>query len=447
MANIRESLRTAGVRDNLRSTIFRDEQEVWKVANDLRNNADPIAREIGKEKNIDWPHYGAVDTTVKNVLAIVKASLDAAPDCEEFLNQSFIGIDGVRHIVEEGLRGHINWIRKRMSYNREGLLEMLWLNEHHHPNQLWSDAPDSFHHKDGSWPRYYPDRNWGVAPFEVQLEVYDAFVELSDLYAVLQERASGARRKFYLAEIADLQERAARLKAVVMNGFWQNAQAGYGYYVRGTDRNEDGTLCPLDIRSADMGHVLMSRIMTPEDEEDEERVRQINKNLFSQEMLGDNGIQTMARDTIGFHEDRWQKGAVWPWVQRYIAEGERRWGYFGLAYELERRMMSFYFDTKGFLEYGKGGRNLDNKTISERRVVFDPTCKGEPLHGISNPANRNQGWTAAAILAIKYEHGQRLLRPDRALPTEARDLSKRAFEQTIRAQCEGEENEATEPML
>jgi len=218
-ATILECLRYTGVKDNLRGPGLKDEQEVGKVPHEVRNGlTDPIAMKLSRTKDWGWPYYGAVDTTGKNINAI--AFIAKKRGGLTFLNTTYTGSDGMNRTIEEGLRSHVNWLRKRMDLNPEGLIECIWINEKHHANQTWADSSDAFHHADGSWPAHYPARNLGVAGVELQAETYDALLNTADVYELLLKSAKGQRKTYLKDEIDDLHARAATLKEVVLAKFW-----------------------------------------------------------------------------------------------------------------------------------------------------------------------------------------------------------------------------------
>ncbi len=442
-ATVRESLRSTGVRDNLESTGLRDEQELWKVPHEIRNgDTDPIARRLADEKDWGWPYYGAVDTTPKNVKAIAELALDEESGGLTFLQESYTGLDNQEHSIEEALQGHIGWIRKRMGLNPEGLVESLWMNPKHHANQTWVDSPDSFFHADGSWAQHHPEKGWGVASVELQAEVYDALIGTAAVYRKLIATAEGPRKQFLETEIVDLDARAARLRAVVLDKFWVEDPDHYGgFFARGTDRSEDGNLRPLAIRTSDMGHLLNSGILDGDDPEVVRKREAVIRNLFSPEMLCPSGIRTLSTDSVRYWEDRYHDGTSWPWVTYYIALGMQRHGYYGLSYDLKQRAWSVYDSTKILPEYASGSDDPTKRLITKKVTVrFSPPIAGIELQAIGQPPQEIQAWTAAAILAMKYEEGERLnarLRPHRKTgneaPIAATDPVKQRFEQTILA--------------
>lgn len=429
-ATILESLRYTGIKENLRGPGLKDEQEVGKVPHEIRDGlSDPIAARLTKEKDWGWPYYGAVDTTAKNSNAITYIA--SMPGGAAFLKKTYAGLDGNFHTVEEGLQSHVNWMRRRMDLNPDGLVEALWINPKHHANQTWADSSDAFHHADGSWPAHYPEQNWGIAGVELQAETYDALMNTADMYNHLLPVAKGQRKHYLENEIEDLRARADKLKRVVMTSFWVADAAHFGgYFARGTDRDKKGRLRPLAIRSSDMGHLLNSRLLDGTDPDIVAKREAVIKNLFSPEMLCPNGLRTLSSDSVRYYKDKYHNGTSWPWVTYYVALGLERHGYYGLARELENRVMSLYYTTKLLPEYGSGSSNPAERLVTEKIIISDPTAP-EKQYSICQPAQEVQAWTAAAVLSIKYESSLSANHNSRAVPPVATDEQKLRFERHI----------------
>lgn len=398
------SLRYSGVAD----TGTGDQQEKGKVPHEVRGPHTFIARRQTEVRGWGWPYFGAVDTTGKNVLGIAAVVLDTEEGAA-FLNETYVGRDGGTRTVAEGFAAHVQWMRNRMDRNPDGLMEMLHVNSLHHANESWKDSPDSFFHADGSWARHYPSKGWGVAPLEVQAETFDALLAAAAVYEKLLPGAENDRKMHLQAEITDLLKRADQLRAVVLKEFWvDDSQHAGGYFARGTDRDAFGRLHPLAVRSADMGLLLNSHILDGDEAEIVQKREAVIRNLFSPEMLCVAGIRTLSSDSPRYGEDRWHNGASWPWVTYAIAQGLQRHGYHGLAYELKRRTWSAYMATGLLPEYLSGTANPDHLLVDKCVVIFDHTIPSEPTRPIGQPAQGIQAWTAAALLAMKYEEGDRL---------------------------------------
>jgi glycogen debranching enzyme len=444
-ATIVEATKYIGIRDNLRSPGLKDLQELGKAPHEVRDGDDPIALQLTQVKEWGWPYYGADDTTVKNVNSIVYYTLRLGN--VTFLQETYKGLDGKEHTYEDALQAQVNWIRKRQDLNQEGLVESLWMNPKHHANQTWADSASAFHHADGSMAEHHPDKNWGVASVYLQAEVYDALCNTADLYrALLKQTPDQARRQYCEEEVHDLDIRAEKMRRAVMDTFWVVGKKDHpGFFGRGTDRDAEGNLRVLAIKTSDMGMLLNSRILDGDDPETVAKRTQVIQTLFSEVMLAANGIRTLATDDIYYHPDRYHDGTVWGWQQVYIAMGLERHGYFGLAYELKRRAWKLYEQTRLLPEYGNGKSDLEladsqdprDRLITRKIIVHNPSIIADPTHPVCQPGQEIQAWTAAAIMRIKFEEGHRRLHksthPESIVPTTAIDDEKRAFEDKLLA--------------
>jgi glycogen debranching enzyme len=430
-ATVLETVKFTGVRDNLQPTGLMDLQEQGKAPHETRDpTTDKRAQELTRDYGWGWPYYGAIDTTGKNVLAIAEIALQ--PDKLKFLLEKYTGLDGEIHTIEDALHEHINWIRKRMQLNPDGLVESLQTNPKHHANDDWDDSPDSMHHADGQWPNYHPERNWGVASLRAQAEIYDALTRTIDLYHTQTATTEGTKKAFLEAEIADLSKRATQLKEVILNKFWVEDPKHYGgFFARGTDRNNDGNLRPMAIRTASMGLLLNTGILDGDDPEVARKREAVIRNIFSPEMLCPSGIRTLSSDSVRYFEDSYHNGSSWPWVTYEIALGLQKHGYYGLSYELKKRAWSLYNETKILPEYGTGNDDPNQRLVNTKIVIEDPTITSEPIHPISQWPQEIQAWTAAAILTMKQEEANRLWHKESAIPTHAINLEKRSFEDDI----------------
>ncbi|HET8884119.1 MAG TPA: hypothetical protein VFM68_01470 [Candidatus Saccharimonadales bacterium] len=376
-----------------------DEQEIGKIPHEIRSPDDPLAINLTEKKNWGWPYYGAIDTTGKNIIAISR--LVNHPDYgTDFLDETYKGRDDKTHAVLHGLEQNIAWLTGRMDKNPEGLVESLAKNPLHHANQTWADSPEAFHHADGSWAEHHPESNLGVAAVEQQAEAYDALLGAATIYETLGRTD----------EASVLRKRARKLQTVVLDKFWvTDKKHNGGYFARGTDRDTDGHLRPLAIRSSDMGHLLNSGILDDTDDpkqtnEIAHKRRAVIQNLFSPEMLCPSGIRTLSSDSLRYSDDRYHNGNSWPWTSYYIAKGLDRHGYHGLSHELKKRVWDNYNETKLLGEYASGSSDPDHRLINQKVTVHNESLTTDTEYPVSQPAQEIQAWTAAAIYAIKREY-------------------------------------------
>jgi glycogen debranching enzyme len=424
-------LRYTGTVDNLPNATWLDEQEVGKIPHQVRDPEHPRSKRQFELRGRGYPFYGAIDTTQKNVRAITRISLDDTPQSLSFLNEQYSDLQGQRHTVAEGLRSNVGWIVNRLAFNPEGLMESIQVNPRHHANQSWADSPDSFHHADGTLARHHPEKNLGVASVEVNAETYDAIIAAIRTYTAMLPSLDSSERESLEADIESLELTAATLKQIVHALFWVEDENLYGgYFARGTDRDSNGNIRPLKIRSSDMGHLLLSDIV----DDDDPKIISIIRNLFSPEMLAPNGIRTLSNDSVRYYKDAYHNGTVWPWDTYTIALGLEKRGYYRLAEELENRIMDFYKSTNTLAEYGSGD-DTERINLTQKVTIFDPDLNEEPIeqysvYDIVQPPQEIQAWTVAVVLAIKYKRADRALKAH-LQPTREVDPEKREIESEI----------------
>lgn len=402
-ATIMASFEGMGTVDNYTNQVYPfDEQEIGKIAHEMRDPDDPIAKQLTEHKDWGWPYYGAVDTTGKNIISIARY-IEHSDEGEAFLDATFEGRDGVERTVKQGLDMNVEWLLGRMNLNPEGLVESLSKNPKHHANQTWADSPEAFHHADGSWAEHHPEKNLGVAALEQQGEAYSALRAAARIYELEGETEHAQ----------ELNQRADRLRAVVLDAFWVDDPEHFGgYFGRGTDRDANGNLRVLAIRTSDMGNFLDSGIL--DDTDDEELNQEIRakreavvQNLLSEEMMSPNGLRTLSTDSYRYSHDRYHNGTTWPWVSYVTARGLARYGYEDQANALEDRIMDAYQDTRILGEYYSGSDDLNHRVVDQKVVVRNPTLTTEVEYPVSQPAQEVQAWTTAAVLAIKFNRTQR----------------------------------------
>lgn len=403
-STILAAFESMGVKDNYENPVYPyTEEQIGKIPHELREPDDPIAIQLTEEKDWGWPYYGAVDTTGKNIIAVARY-VEKTPEGTGFLKAKFVGRDGIERTVQEGLDMNVAWLLGRMDLNPEGLVESLAKNPKHHANQTWADSSDAFHHANGSWAEHHPEKNFGVAALEQQGEAYDALQAAARIYSILGENDKAQ----------SLTLRAKELQKTVLEKFWVSDESLHGgYFGRGTDRDENGNLRVLAVRSSDMGNLLYSGILDDGDDEDLNREirfkrEAVIKNLLSDEMLGLNGIRTISSDSVRYSPDRYHNGTTWPWVTHIAAEAFRKYGYDAEAEDLDERILSACEATGMLGEYFSGSNDPNHRCVEQRVKVQNDSIPSERIYYACQPAQEVQAWTVASVLAIKRRRGKRI---------------------------------------
>lgn len=363
------------------------EEEPGRIAHEVRDLHDPIAQKLTQENGWQWPYYGSVDATPEFIRTLSQYC-QQAPEGNAFLFQHYKNKDGQSLIVADGLSAAVDWMTHRLDANPEHLLEFQAAFPGSITNQAWKDSPDAYFHTNGELANH----DQGIASVEVQRVAYDALLDAADFYHNQLGRKD---------EAAQLRERADLLKKAIFDNFWTEEEGGF--FVLGTDRDEDGRLRQLKIKTSNMGHLLNSRLLEG-DQPELNRYRQaIIRQLFSPQMLNVSGIRSLASDEKRFRPGAYHNGSVWLWDTHFIAKGLRRHGYNHLSQQLTDRIFNVIKVTEKFPEYVRGDEaaqpSLNNRLVE----VWDKTYGY--ANTIEQPPQEVQAWSVAAVVAMKYYRG------------------------------------------
>lgn len=359
------------------------EEEPGRIAHEIRNPAtDLIAQELTKRRGWGWPYYGSVDATPEFVRTLCAYCCNTEEGLA-FLRQAYTGRDGALHSMADALDAAVLWMERRMDTNPEGLLEFKRANPHGLENQAWKDSWDAYFHKDGR----IANHDYGIASVEVQRAAYDALCDAAGMYMRL-DQAGRARQ---------LQQRANRLRAAIMDLFWTDSEGGY--FVLGTDRDERGRVRQLQIKTSNMGHLLHSRLLAGNDPHIVHMREAVIAHLLSPKMLGLNGIRTLASDEFRYRPGAYHNGSVWIWDNYLITRGLSELGYHTLAHTVNDRLLADVDATRRFPEYLRGDDapacRLNTRVIDVMDNVYGK------LNRLEQPPQDIQAWSVAAILALR----------------------------------------------
>jgi len=359
------------------------EEEPGRIVHEARDQDDPIAQDLSERLGWGWPYYGSVDATPEFIRTLT-AYCRRTEENLGLLSSEYIDKNNERKSMAYAMDMAIEWILARLDNNPEGVLEFKSVLEKGIENQVWKDSWDAYHHSDG---RLANHEN-GIASIEVQVTTYDALLDAADLYEnVLDDNEKAV----------NLRERADQLRLVILNKFWTDDKGGY--FVLGTDRNDDGELQQMKIRTSNMGHVLNSRLLEGDEPGIVHKRSAIVRHILSPEMLNSSGIRTLASDELRFRPGAYHNGSVWLWDTHHIAKGLRRHGYKIEADDLDARLLGIVEATKIFPEYVRGD-NKDTPSINTATIIlWDDVHQRE--NKLEQPPQEVQAWTVAAILAIK----------------------------------------------
>lgn len=384
--------------------VIHREEEPGRIVHEVRDENDPIARDLTERLGWGWPYYGTVDATPEFIRTLT-AYCKRTEENRAFLSQEYIDRQGNTRTMTHSLEMALAWIQRRLNSNPEGLLEFKAAIPLGIENQVWKDSWDAYHHADGT----IANHDKGIASIEVQVTTYDALLDAAELYEEALDQPEQA---------AALRAQAERLRHVIISTFWTEDKGGY--FVLGTDRDENGNLRQMKIRTSNMGHALNSRLLAGDDPENIRMREALVKQLLSPEMLNVSGIRTLAKDESCFRPGSYHNGSVWLWDTHHIAKGMRRHGYNEEADDLDKHLLNVVNTTHIFPEYARGD-DSDKPSINQQTIiVWDE--KNHRENKVEQPPQEVQAWTVAVILAIK----RRLERRGIDLATYPINLSKAA---------------------
>ncbi len=367
-----------GLEDNLTR-----EEELGRIVHEARDPDDPVAKRLTSARGWGWPYYGSVDATPEFVRTLA-AYCRRSEENYGFLGETYTDLHGSQQTVSHALELALLWIERRLASNQEGLLEYRSTIPYGIENQVWKDSWDAYHHADGQ----IANHKKGVASIEVQVTAYDALLDAALLYDdVLDnpERANEFRR------------RADVLRRAIFDHFWVDEKGGY--FALGTDRDENGELRQLKIRTSNMGHTLNSRLFETDDQTILAKRDAVIRQILSPELLNVSGIRTLANDEVRFRPGAYHNGSVWLWDTHHIAKGLRRLGLKSEADNLDQRVLRVVNHIGMFPEYVRGDSEPTPAINTRSIILWDDINKRE--NHVEQPPQEVQAWTVAAIQAIK----------------------------------------------
>lgn len=359
------------------------EEEPGKILHEARSLEDKRAQKISNELGWGWPYFGSVDATPEFVRTLT-AYCRLSEENYKFLSHTYTDRSGEKRSIAYALDMALEWILQKMESNEESLLEYKSVLPRGIENQVWKDSADAYHHGDGT----IANHEKGIASIEVQVTTYDALLDAAELYERMYDDPE---------QSSVYRDRAEALKQSIFKHFWSTDKGGY--FVLGTDRDDNNRLRQLDIRTSNMGHVLNSRLLEGTDPNVKKMLQATINHLLSPEMLNISGIRTLASDEKRFRAGAYHNGSVWLWDTHHIAKGFRRHGYEDIANELDRRMLHIVETTKIFPEYVRGDTWVLPRINEHTIIVWDEGMNREMC--VEQPPQEVQAWTVAAILAIK----------------------------------------------
>ena len=235
-------------------------------------------------------YYGTVDATALWVSLLSDAWQWGMPE------------DEVRALLP-ALRGALDWLVNHGDSDGDGFIDYVDRTGHGLANQGWKDSGDSIQWRTGELAA------GPIALCEVQGYAYEAALAGAETLDRLGE--PGAH---------DLREWAATLKERFASAYWVETPEGR-YPAVALDAHKR----PVDTLTSNIGHLLGTGILDPDDEA---RVAAL---LVGPSMLSGYGVRTMSTGASGYWPLSYHGGSVWTHDSAIIARGMASAGLFDEA--------------------------------------------------------------------------------------------------------------------
>lgn len=255
------------------------EEEPGRILHELRRGEMAACNEIPHV-----PYYGSVDSTPL-FLVLLGETYRWTGDLEL-----------VRELLPHA-EAALDWVDRWGDKDGDGFLEYERRSPRGLTNQGWKDSGDGVAFPDGTLPE--PP----IALIEVQGYVYDAKIQMADIFAALGDFERSGR----------LRAEAAALRQRINDAFWMEER---GYYALALD----GEKRRVPTITSNPGHLLWSGVPTPD------QARRMADMLLGDEMFSGWGIRTLARHQPIYNPLSYHNGTIWPHDNSLIALGLARYG-------------------------------------------------------------------------------------------------------------------------
>ncbi|MGH2460714.1 MAG: amylo-alpha-1,6-glucosidase, partial [Chloroflexota bacterium] len=348
------------------------DEEPGKIPHELRAGQLSVMGKIPFN-----PFYGTVDASLLYVVLLWETYC----------------FTGDRTLLEDFLapmEGCLRWAREYGDVDGDGFVEYWMRSPHDYHNQAWKDAGDAVVYPDG---RIVPDP---IAIVEVQ----------GDYYAALRGAAGIYRTLGHPAKANAAEQRAEDLRRDFDARFWLPDEGTYAF---GLDPDKR----PIRTIASNPGQLLWNGIVPPD------QAAQVADRLMAPDMFAGWGVRTLTRDNGAYDPIAYQRGAIWPFDNSFIALGLKRYGH----WQETNRIAEGIFAASGFFAQGR---------LPELWAGLD-RCQTEwPV--LYPDANVPQAWSAGsvplllrAILGIEPDVERRRLLVQPTLPDWLDELTLRGI--------------------
>jgi len=324
-----------------------------KIPHELRSSGFSIA---GDGVTLPPVYYGTVDATALWVSLLSEASQWGMPDQE------------VRELLP-ALRAALDWLVHHGDSDGDGFIDYIDLTGRGLSNQGWKDSGDSIQWRSGALA------DGPIALCEVQGYAYEAALAGATVLDRLGENGA-----------SELREWAAALKERFAAAYWVETPEGR-YPAVALDAHK----CAVDTLTSNIGHLIGTGILEPEDE------AHVATLLVGPSMLSGFGVRTMSTEATGYWPLSYHGGSVWAHDSAIIARGMAR---AGLLAEADAVVGGLLAAAEGFGYRVPELHSGDPVTETRTPTPYPAAC-------------RPQAWSAAAAVtaahvALRRGEGERL---------------------------------------
>lgn len=188
----------------------------------------------------------------------------------------------IRQLLPNAERA-LKWIDCYGDLDGDGFVEYSRTSQHGLVNQGWKDSGNGVPYPDGTLPK--PP----IALVEVQGYVYDAKRRMSELYQAFG-RSQEAER---------LKQEADKLRDQIRSAFWLEDLGTFALAL-------DGEKNPLPTATTNAGHLLWSRVPTPE------QAAKLARGFTGKDFFSGWGIRTLSAVHPVYNPMSYHDGSVWP---------------------------------------------------------------------------------------------------------------------------------------
>ncbi|MFI6297447.1 glycogen debranching N-terminal domain-containing protein [Nonomuraea sp. NPDC050790] len=309
-----------------------------KIMHELRGNGFTLTSGL----RLPSTYYGTIDATPLWIALLHDAWRWGLPERE---------VAGLLPALEAAL----GWLETDGDADGDGFLEYLDAGGRGLANQGWKDSGDAVRFRDGSHAA--PP----IALAEVQGYAHEAALAGAALLEAFGRPRAGRWRDY-----------ADRLATRFRERFWVDG----GYPALALDRDKR----PVDALTSNIGHLLGTGLLTPEEE------ARIARTLADPAMSGGFGLRTMSAGDAGFSPLSYHCGSVWTHDTAIVIAGLARTGHGAPAAHLAEGLLEAA-ETFGYRlpELHAG----DDRSLMGRAVPYPAAC-------------RPQAWSAASAIAILH---------------------------------------------